>query len=155
MSTRSRIGILRKTGIVESVYCHSDGYPNWNGRILLKHYSERAKIEELLKLGGLSSLAAEIGTSNPFNDREDGIVCAYHRDRNDEFSSETFPSIQHLESFLRKSDQEWAYLWDEVDGSWLFSPVPWNWDYSAGKRQKLPDKPFAWKKLTAKDCKRN
>jgi hypothetical protein len=34
MATRSRIGIQLKDKSVLSVYCHWDGYPEWNGKKL-------------------------------------------------------------------------------------------------------------------------
>ena len=38
MSTRSRIGILKNNGSIESIYCHLDGYPEWVGKKLYRYY---------------------------------------------------------------------------------------------------------------------
>ena len=38
MSTRSRIGILKKDGSIDSIYCHYDDYPKLVG--LYKFYNE-------------------------------------------------------------------------------------------------------------------
>ena len=35
MSTRSSIGIKRKDGTIECIYCHSDGYLEYNGKLIL------------------------------------------------------------------------------------------------------------------------
>lgn len=51
MSTRSTIGI-KENGIIRSIYCHWDGYPENNGKILYEHYNSKEKVEELLRLGG-------------------------------------------------------------------------------------------------------
>lgn len=58
MSTRSRIGKLNPDGSILSVYCHSDGYGV--GETLKEHYTDIKKIDALLALGDISSLAAEI-----------------------------------------------------------------------------------------------
>ena len=40
MATRSNTGIENENGRVSAIYCHWDGYPEHNGRILKEHYSE-------------------------------------------------------------------------------------------------------------------
>jgi hypothetical protein len=56
MSTRSRIGLELSDGSVISSYCHFDGYPEYNDRILRTHYNTREKVEELIDLGDCSSI---------------------------------------------------------------------------------------------------
>ena len=51
MSTRSLISIQREKDTYECIYCHSDGYLTYNGAMLLDYYSDREKVEQLLKLG--------------------------------------------------------------------------------------------------------
>lgn len=82
MGTRSRIGIEGKNGIT-SIYCHWDGYPEHNGRILREHYTDEAKIEQMMKLGNLSSLGSEIGTKHDFNQHTTSECTFYGRDRGD------------------------------------------------------------------------
>ncbi len=55
MATRSRIGIELRDGSILSVYHHWDGYPEWLGRILKTHYSNRAQVEELIDGGDMST----------------------------------------------------------------------------------------------------
>ena len=38
MATRSAIGLKKIDGTIEAVYCHWDGYPAHNGKILMNHY---------------------------------------------------------------------------------------------------------------------
>lgn len=56
MATRSRIGIEMPDHSVISVYCHWDGYPEHNGKILVEHYLDRDNVQELIDGGGISSL---------------------------------------------------------------------------------------------------
>jgi len=65
MGTRSRIGVMHGD-VVKSVYCHWDGYLEYNGEILLNHYNS-AKANELVSLGDLSALRPEIGEEHPFS----------------------------------------------------------------------------------------
>ena len=67
MSTRSRIAKLNDDGSIRVIYCHSDGYLSYNGRILLEHYTDPAKVDALLDLGDISSLGEEIGEQHPFD----------------------------------------------------------------------------------------
>ena len=65
MGTRSRIGVMHGDK-VKSVYCHWDGYLANNGRILQEHY-DSSKANNLVALGDLSSLRAEIGEKHAFS----------------------------------------------------------------------------------------
>ena len=56
MSTRSRIAIKQKDNTYKSIYCHCDGYPEYNGVILYYHYSDPMKIKLLMSLGDISYL---------------------------------------------------------------------------------------------------
>ena len=56
MSTRSRIGILNQDESIESVYHHSDGYPEWLGVFLKRNYSDTSKVRELMELGDISCI---------------------------------------------------------------------------------------------------
>lgn len=69
MSTRSTIAIELADGSVKQVYCHSDGYLSYNGRVLFEHYSDPTKLERLIDLGDISMLGVEIGEKINFNDR--------------------------------------------------------------------------------------
>lgn len=60
MSTRSNIGVLNNDGTVTAIYCHWDGYVEYNGRILSEHYQEVEKVKELISGGDLSSLRQKI-----------------------------------------------------------------------------------------------
>ena len=54
MSTQSFIGVLCKEGIIKFVYCHSDGYPSYLGKMLLEHYNTPELATALVDLGSLS-----------------------------------------------------------------------------------------------------
>ena len=61
MATRSTIAIEHQDGTVEQIYCHWDGYLDHNGRLLLEHWTDPAKLRQLIDLGNLSVLGAVLG----------------------------------------------------------------------------------------------
>ena len=93
MSTQSFIGVLCKEGIIKFVYCHSDGYPSYLGRMLLTHYNTPELATALVDLGSLSMvrerLAPDEGETHTFDTPvrhgpKGGVTTAYHRDRGED-----------------------------------------------------------------------
>jgi hypothetical protein len=64
MSTRSRIGLELTDGSVISIYCHFDGYPEFNGVKLVEHFNSYEKVAELIDLGDISCLWTNAGWNN-------------------------------------------------------------------------------------------
>jgi len=56
MSTRSLIAKKNSDNTVTVVYCHWDGYPSNNGKILLENYKDEATVDQMISGGGMSSL---------------------------------------------------------------------------------------------------
>ena len=110
MSTRSTIAIRRNDGSVKKIYCHSDGYIQWNGSILQKYYSTADKVENLLALGNLSTLGPEIKPDDP-HDWDLG----YHDAR----FCRTYTSRGEALEFLPPDQmEEYNYIFDEAEGCW-------------------------------------
>lgn len=120
MSTRSRIAVRHEDGTHTSVYCHFDGYPAGVGAVLTAHYTDPAKVERLLALGDLSSLAAEIGEQHPFDSREAAHVgwCrAYGRDRGEaDVAAKESPDFDDLVALTAGCWGEFLYVF--ADGAW-------------------------------------
>ena len=119
MATRSRIGIERQDGIVESIYCHWDGYVENNGQLLSQHYNDVEKVEELISLGDISYLEERVkpeGYQHTYDTPEEGVVVAYHRDRGEEFRK---PRVNYSVEYYWKSDfEDYGYLFTK-DGVWV------------------------------------
>ena len=64
MSTRSRIGIELPDTSILSVYCHYDGYPEFNGKKLVEHFNSRDAATELIDGGDISCLWTNSGWNN-------------------------------------------------------------------------------------------
>lgn len=141
MGTRSNIGIRNADNTITGIYCHWDGYPEWNGKILLEHYNDVDRVNALMELGDLSSLRIKL---NPepgkphtfeFDEQQDDVCVAYGRDRGEKGTeSKLFKTLSQFERYMNDSGAEYQYLFD--NGKWLF-------------RSYKTD----WKDLTLADCK--
>jgi len=120
MSTRSRIAIENQDGTVRSIYCHFDGYPGHNGKILFENYRTQEKVESLISLGALSSLNEEIeipeGVTHNFKNQVKGITVAYHRDRDVDLRISEY---KNAEDFMISDVGRYSYLFTAA-GEWLF-----------------------------------
>lgn len=129
MSTRSLIGLQQADGTVKAIYCHWDGYPEWNGEKLANFYPDEQHINKLLVLGDISSLGDKpeapeavqrFGFDYSFTDefrsldkdeqkrlKEDVYhkTTAYHRDRGEEWQ-QTRPRIySSLHDFIDRGEE--------------------------------------------------
>lgn len=118
MATRSRIGIENQDGTVTSIYCHWDGGPGHNGAILKEHYSDRERVEKLIALGSLSSLAPEIDPTgeHSFEKPQSGITVAYHRDCGEDLMQSINPSA---ERYFQDIGNGYGYLFTK-QGEWIY-----------------------------------
>jgi hypothetical protein len=139
MGTRSRIGYELPDHSVVSVYCHWDGYPEHNGRVLVEHYLNRDDVKELIDGGSMSSLrtvqlwvtAAVRDENNKIVENPDGSWVMsptrdaqplYHSERGEEIS------VQHtsFDEFISGDcGEEYTYLFD-LNGNWKAFKLNWN-----------------------------
>lgn len=107
MATRSAIGIENADGTVTAVYCHWDGYPENNGKILLVHYPE-TETTKLIGYGDISSLGETLDQ-----------VVFYGRDRGENnVAPVTYSSVkEYFEDF--KDSVDYCYLLR--NGNWTVS----------------------------------
>lgn len=127
MSTRSYIVIERKkedgTKWYEGIYCHHDGYPSWNGRILQENYQDRKLVEELISLGDMSSLKEELYPTvgkedeHSFDHPEKNVCIFYGRDRGEEGVE---PKEVNLNELASDYWIEFVYIYT-LDGKWMCS----------------------------------
>ena len=105
MATRSTIGI-KEGDTVRAIYCHWDGYPSGVGLGLIDNYNSKAQAEELIALGGFSSLMETL---------EETKAGAYE---NESDLARTFTGVQDwLDNF--DYGVEYAYLYEDGKG-WVY-----------------------------------
>lgn len=148
MGTRSNIGIQNLDGSYDIIYCHWDGYPEHNGKLLYEHYQDIKKIRELIALGDLSSLGANIGKKHDFDKRVEGWCTFYARDRGEtNVEAQHYATYDDLCKMLEEAWTEWVYLYRMEDGKWYYTnnPSP-TWFKCCGTEQMQPSllTPEAW-----------
>ena len=108
MATRSRIGLLIGDESVVSVYHHWDGYPEWLGVFLQKHYTTKSQIAELLDGGDISC----IDSDSDWNLEKCEPHVQYYNDRGEN----TEPRLDLNEDDFFENNEEYSYIFD--DGKW-------------------------------------
>ena len=116
MSTRSSITV-QVGEKVKTIYCHFDGYPSHNGRLLLENYNSQEKAEALVNLGDLSSLdeSIECPPGHSYASVVPGYSVAYGRDRGEEGVEAIVRSS--FSNALKMNKQQYNYFWS--DGRWM------------------------------------
>ena len=121
-ATRWNVAIELPNGKVTAVYGHYDGYPQWVGKILKKHYTNPSKIKQLIKLGknGISTLDKEIkgGKGHSFDSPDDGETVFYGRDRGEKGNMSA--TYKNREEYGRKFGEEFGYVWSIKDKKWSY-----------------------------------
>lgn len=121
MATRSQIGIVNKDGTIRCVYCHWDGYPSNNGKILQEHYTNAQKINTMLDLGDISSLHPLVlipeGVEHTYEKSAENVTVFYGRDRGEDGTEATISA--NKEVFTQRMSESWCefgYLYE--NGEW-------------------------------------
>jgi hypothetical protein len=121
MATRSTIAIQLENGSINQVYCHWDGYLEYNGKMLMEYYNNPEIIKELISKGSISTLNININPSkdskHDFNNKEAWVCVFYHRDGNEELYIDSFENFEEYSengnfeefNYIFK-DNEWYYF---------------------------------------------
>lgn len=116
MGTRSRIGIQLKDDSILSVYCHYDGYPEFNGRVLRDEYDTVEKVKELIDGGDMSCVWTNAGWNNETLPKMGPL---YYTMRNESLESNAPRYDESIFDFLdKKNNEEYAYIWT-VNNKWV------------------------------------
>ena len=140
MSTHAYVGKENKNGTISAIYVHSDGYPSYIVPLLLGHYNDQQKVEELIALGDLSELKEKLypDPSQPhgfdFEKRQPGVTVAYTRDRGEDWTHNKPKFFANRDDFL---GEEIGNGFFEMDYYYLWS-APQGWLIHKGKRQFFP-----------------
>jgi hypothetical protein len=123
MSIRSIIAKRIGEDKYRTIYCHSDGYPTYNGALLVDHYSTEELVDRLMELGDLSLLNEKVDPDPmrvhrfEYGKRQPGVTVAYGRDRgekNTEAKEFTFEELSAPGNWA-----EFIYVYD-FDHTWKY-----------------------------------
>jgi hypothetical protein len=120
MGTRSGIAVEIEDGKSIRSYCHWDGYPSNNGKLLLEFYNTKEKAEELVRIGNMSSLApsCEKPEGHTFDTPVKGYCTFYGRDRGEEGTN-----CIEAETDDTSADGWEEFLYQFKDGKWFVNRV--------------------------------
>ena len=121
MATRSRIGIQLADESILSIYCHWDGYPEFNGVKLQEHFNSHELAAELIDGGDMSCLWTNAGWNNEVLPTTGPL---YYSSRGENVR----PSLDsNLKEYL-SDGEEYAYLFK--DGEWVcYNTRSWDEKY--------------------------
>jgi hypothetical protein len=138
---------------VRAVYCHWDGYLKHNGAILQKHYSQSPKVNNLIALGDISSLKAEIGEKHDFSRLDSTLPEAeyeklygnmttfYTRDRGEDTPFKVFPTLAKATDYYTWSEYFYCFKYSKADdyqsGEWHYKKAGERWKKLAPAIRKL------------------
>ena len=112
MSTRSNIAIEKPDGTIQSIYVHSDGYPDGVGQMLINNYPTYGSSLRLFEHGDCSSLGATLEECSFYHrDWERKLDPAQVHKNYDEFKTHYRGDV-----FI-----EFVYLFDRTKNQWLVS----------------------------------
>lgn len=117
MSTQCGIAIKTEKGY-ETIYVHSDGYPDYMWPMLTENYNSEELAKKLVSFGDASYISDKLETDMPhsFDKPQWDTCCFYHRDRGehwDRTAPTTYDNIRQLSSAFY-----YSYVW--TDGCWNF-----------------------------------
>lgn len=136
MGTRSRIGIQLKDDSILSVYCHYDGYPSFNGKVLREFYNTKEKVSQLINGGNMSCTWTNAGWNN-----ETLPECGplYYTMRGESIEDNAPELNKNKSEYLKTADdcgEEYAYLF--TSAGWTCYNTR-SWDDNYMKEEEIPE----------------
>ena len=129
MATRARIGLELKDGSILSVYCHWDGYPEFNGVKLVEYHNSFQKAAALIDGGDISALHTNLGWDREVLPTTGPL---YYSDRGED----TPPRLdKDLGEYLQNSE-EYSYVYTQLSGWLCYDTCSWRETYM--EAQEIP-----------------
>ena len=129
MATRCAIGIMHNDRILGK-YSHYDGYPEYTGEMLKKHYRNPLKTLPMVSLGDQSVLKKEfmpISKNHCFETPDEDVTVFYGRDRGESgCEAKWFDSYLDFVDHYANMGCEYFYLWAFDRGTKEYRWVCWN-----------------------------
>ena len=114
MGTRSLIGKQLNDGSILGVYCHYDGYPEFNGRVLRDNFDTADKVAALIDGGDMSCTWTNAGWGNETLP-ESGAL--YYTSRGEKIEDNAPRVDDNIVEYLNDGE-EYAYIFNNF-GEWI------------------------------------
>jgi len=137
MGTRSRIGIELQDQSIVSVYCHYDGYPAFNGRVLRDNSDTVEKVKERIDGGNMSCTWTNAGWGNETLP-ETGAL--YYTSRGEKIEDNAPRLDKDMEEFF-SDGEEYSYIFR--NGNWFAYDMNYFDDMVAPEPVEIPAGPLA------------
>lgn len=125
MSTPANIAIQKDDGNYDIIYVHNDGMPEHLGHTLLNHYNTIEKAAALVALGDLSAVHEKLeptpGSGHSFDNPEENVTVAYHRDRQEELNIDTISKKETIEDTISSLMLCGYYVYVWRKGEWYYA----------------------------------
>lgn len=115
MSTQCGVAIKTEKGF-ETIYVHSDGYPEYMWPMLTENYNSEELAAKLVSLGDASYIDEKLEPTSDyhkFGTPEPGVCMFYHRDRGEDFHNTVYPTKKEMFNCYY-----YSYVWE--NGCWNF-----------------------------------
>lgn len=115
MGTRSDIIVERTDGTWKRIYCHWDGYPDHNGRLLHEHYSSQELADAVVAPGDMSSLDEKCDKpeGHSYETKVKGYSVYYGRDRGEtDTDGKVGKTLKAV--WPKNSGTEFTYVWSTL-----------------------------------------
>lgn len=122
MSTPCTIGYKNTDNSYDVIYCHWDGYPSYQTKMLLTYYNSPELARALIDLGDISSLDKQLsppnGVKHTFDNPIDGVTIAYHRDRGETLN---ITKVADKSQLMSEYGDNYLYIYDPTDKCWYIN----------------------------------
>ena len=117
MSTQCGISIKTEKGY-ETIYVHSDGYPDYMWPMLTKNYNSEELAAKLVGMGDASYISDNLEPHEPnthsFDNPDFDVCCFYHRDRGEDWNDVAPTNYFTIREICNRF--YYTYIWE--DGEW-------------------------------------
>jgi hypothetical protein len=135
MGTRSRIGIQLSDDSILSVYCHYDGYPEFNGRVLRDEYDTVEKVRKLIDGGDMSCTWTNAGWNNETLPEMGPLHYTMRGESIENNAPELSKDHGEYLKMSANADEEYSYLF--ADGEWICYNTR-SWDDAFMEKVEIP-----------------
>ena len=136
MGTRSRIGIQLSDDSILSVYCHYDGYPSFNGKVLREFYNTKERVSRLINGGDMSCTWTNAGWNNETLPEMGPLHYTMRGESIENNAPELSKDHGEYLKMSADSDEEYSYLF--ADGEWICYNTR-SWDDAFMEKVEIPE----------------